>query len=44
MQGGAATLDAGVWLRVLKECFEYAQEDKEPSWFEAAVAAMAGRP
>lgn len=39
---GHRTVDARALLEVVRDVFEYAEEDKEPAWFEDAVRAMSG--
>ena len=39
---GHETVDARALLGVMRDVFEYAEDDKEPEWFEAAVLAMEG--
>ncbi len=37
---GAGAVDAESLVRVLGECFEYAEQKRRPAWYEAAVRAM----
>lgn len=40
--GGNRWVDAGALVGVLRDVFEYAEDGKEPDWFEGAVRAMGG--
>ncbi len=39
---GGGGVDAESLVRVLQECFDYAEKKQEPAWYRAAVRAMAG--